>query len=72
MLKAVRAIQRPRIDQHIFGAHALPPEFKNFEKYIDYLIERVLPEVTKEKLADRADIFIEKGYFNPKLAKNIL
>ena len=47
------------------GAHAFPLEFKeNHQGYIDLLINDILPEIHKEKLADYIDVFCESGYFN--------
>jgi imidazolonepropionase len=45
------------------GAHSLPPEFSTYENYLEFLADKVLPEVKKKKLAQRVDIFIEKGFF---------
>ena len=43
------------------GAHAVTKEYKGREdEYIDYLIENVMPEVAKRKLAEFCDIFCEK------------
>ncbi len=44
------------------GAHALPPEFKDADEYVDFLINDVMPEAGK--IARFADIFCEKGVFD--------
>jgi len=44
------------------GAHALPPEFKERDDYIDFLISDVMPEAGR--IARFADIFCEKGVFD--------
>ncbi len=36
------------------------------------MIEKVLPEVKKEKLAEYCDIFCEDGYFDYKISKEYL
>lgn len=49
------------------GAHAIPPEFKgNSKKYLNYLINKILLSISKNKLAVFSDIFCERGYFTPK------
>ncbi len=46
------------------GAHAVTKDYKGREdEYIDYLIENVMPEVAKRKLAEFCDIFCEKNVF---------
>lgn len=54
------------------GAHSLPPEFSESGKYLDYLIEEVLPVIKKRKLAVFADIFCEEGYFSPSQSRAYL
>jgi imidazolonepropionase len=49
-------------------AHICPPEFENPEKYIAHICDELLPEIINQKLAKRADIFIEEGAFPPDLA----
>lgn len=63
MLSAARAIKGPRIVSTFLGAHALPPEFKTYGEYLEFLAEKVLPIVQKKQLAERVDIFIENGFF---------
>lgn len=45
------------------GAHDVPPEFQDANQYIDFMIEKVLPLVREEKLAEFCDIFCEKNIF---------
>jgi len=45
------------------GAHSLPPGFNSSKEYLDFLKEKLIPYVSKNKLASYADIFCEKGYF---------
>lgn len=66
-LKAIQSLKGPRTIGTFLGAHALPPEFKTYEDYLQHLGEKVLPEIKKKNLAERVDIFIEKGFF-PKEA----
>ena len=70
-IKILRVIKRLKENTEVtikatfLGAHALPKEFKdNKDAYMDLVINKMLPEVASEKLADFVDIFCEKGYFN--------
>jgi imidazolonepropionase len=55
------------------GAHAFPPEFqKDPEAYVALVCERMLPYVSKRKLADFCDVFCERGYFSPGQSRRIL
>lgn len=70
-LKMLRIIKKLKgnypleIKATFLGAHAVPNEFKSDKsKYLDLLIKDVLPQITKENLADFIDIFCEKGYFS--------
>jgi len=47
------------ISTTFLGAHALPPEFSDKDAYIEFLIEKVLPEVHRLDLADAVDFFCE-------------
>ncbi len=69
MLQAAQKIQGVRTVSTFLGAHALPPEFKSYEEYLQFLAQEVLPEVKKKKLAQRVDIFIEKGFFPPEASE---
>lgn len=55
------------------GPHATPVEYKGREdEFIDFMIEKVLPEVKEKKLADFADIFCEKNVFELDLSRKFL
>lgn len=61
MLKVANQIKSVRVVPTYLGAHAKPKDAKDFESYI----ESVIADLKKiKKYADRADIFIEKNYFN--------
>jgi len=70
-LKMLRVIQRLKtafpipIKASLLAAHAYPSEFKeNHQGYIDLIINELIPQVAKEKLADYIDAFCEKGFFS--------
>ena len=55
------------------GAHAIPKEYeKNPEKYVDYLCDIMIPEISKQGIAKYNDVFCEDGYFNIEQTKRIL
>lgn len=55
------------------GPHAVPKEYKGKEdEFIDFQIEEVLPIVTKNNLAEFADIFCEANVFNIEQSRKFL
>jgi imidazolonepropionase len=55
------------------GAHAVPPEFEGRpDDYIQFLIDVVIPEVTRRNLAMFCDVFCEKGVFDADQSRKIL
>jgi imidazolonepropionase len=55
------------------GAHEVPPEYKDKKiEYIDLIINQMIPEVAKRKLAVFCDIFCEKGVFDIEESRKIL
>lgn len=78
-LKMLRVIKKLKENFNIpikatfLGAHAIPEEFKNNkEGYINLMIDKMLPEIAKKKLADFVDVFCEVGYFSVKDTDRIL
>jgi imidazolonepropionase len=53
------------------GAHAVPRE-TSVDKYVDLVINEMLPHVAKEKLAEFCDVFCEHGYFDIEQSREIL
>ncbi|MCB1112460.1 MAG: imidazolonepropionase [Chlamydiales bacterium] len=54
------------------AAHTLPKEFSSHQKYLDMIVNKLLPEVIERDLASRVDIFVEKGAFSVDEAKRYL
>lgn len=55
------------------GAHAVPPEFKDEpEKYMDLMLNDVMPQVSERKAAEFCDIFCEAGVFDTEQTERIL
>jgi imidazolonepropionase len=53
------------------GAHAVPRDTSP-DKYVDLVINEMLPRVAKEKLAEFCDVFCERGYFDVEQSRKIL
>ena len=68
MLRAIRALPRHislEIRATFIGAHAVPPG-SDRTTYMRDVLERMLPAVAEEKLADAVDIFVEHIAFDVK------
>lgn len=70
-IKMLRVIKRLREESDLIvkstflGAHAIAAEYKNDRrKYIDLVLNEMMPRVAEENLADYADVFCESGYFS--------
>lgn len=77
-LKMLRVIQRLKaldlipVKASFLGAHVYPLEYKNnHEGYIKLVIDEMLPNIAKEKLADFIDVFCEDGFFSAEETKRI-
>jgi imidazolonepropionase len=78
-LKILRVIRRVGKETPLetvatfLGAHAFPPEFREDRAgYISLIIDKMLPVIAREKLAEYCDIFCEQNYFNPEETRSIL
>jgi imidazolonepropionase len=58
------------------GAHEIPEEYRGAKggsaSYVKMLVQEMLPQVTRHKLARFADVFCEPGVFSPSEAKTVL
>jgi imidazolonepropionase len=52
------------------GAHSVPPEFADARSYLDFALREVLPHAAK--LAEAADVFVERGAFGVDEARRYL
>lgn len=78
-LKMLRVIRKLKslspipVKATFLGAHALPPEYKDYrDDYLKLLTEKLLPQIAEEQLADYCDVFCEKGFFTPEETDRIL
>ena len=61
------------IKSTFLGAHAIPEKYQgNSSKYLDVIINEMLPIISQEKLADYIDIFCEEGYFSVNDTERLL
>jgi len=69
-LASLRAIEQEGGIPTWLGAHAVPPEFDDADAYLDFAIAEVLPEAAR--LAEAADVFLERGAFDAGQARRYL
>ncbi len=78
-LKILRAIKR--LDQEtplryvptFLGAHAIPPEYRSRRnEYISLIVNEMLPQIAREKLAEYCDVFCEDNVFTTDESRQIL
>jgi imidazolonepropionase len=76
MLRVVKKLAQNysiAIKATFLGAHAFPLHYKeNKAGYIDEIINQMLPEIAKNKLADYIDVFCETGYFSVEETEKIM
>lgn len=78
-LKMLRVIKRIKnsfpieVKSTFLGAHAVPAEYKgNREKYVDLVINEMIPVVAAGELADYIDVFCDKGFFSVEDTERML
>jgi imidazolonepropionase len=69
-LASLRAIRAAGGVPTWLGAHAVPPEFDGADAYLEYALAEVLPDAAR--LAQGADVFIERGAFDTQQARRYL
>ena len=76
MLRVIRKIKDTspvEVKATLLGAHAIPEEYKNRrEKYVDLIINEMIPVVASEELADYVDVFCDTGFFTIEDTERIL
>jgi imidazolonepropionase len=75
ILRVIRHIGRTtalRTVPTFLGGHEVPEEYKGrADAYIDLIVEQMLPQVEREKLAEFCDVFIESKVFSVPQARRI-
>jgi imidazolonepropionase len=76
MLRVIRRLKETTplvIRSSFLGAHALPAEYKGRRKeYVDLVVNRMIPMVAGENLADFIDVFCDRGFFTAEDTGRIL
>ncbi len=55
------------------GAHAVPPEYKDKgDEFVKLVVEKMIPKIAEEKLAEFCDVFCEKDVFTLEQSRKIL
>jgi len=78
-IKMLRVIKRIKdncpieVRATFLGAHAVPGEYKHKrKKYVDLIINEMIPIVSSEDLADFIDVFCDDGFFSVEDTERIL
>jgi imidazolonepropionase len=69
-LASLRSVRAAGGSPTWLGAHAVPPEQADAEAYLEFALGDVLPEAAK--LADAADVFLERGAFDAAQSRRYL
>ena len=73
LLRVIAAIQPLRTVPTFLGAHEIPDEYRsNPGRYIEIVVEEMLPAVAARHLAEYCDIFCEPGIFNIEDSRRVL
>jgi imidazolonepropionase len=76
MLRVIRRIKENtllEVKSTFLGAHAVPELFRNDrEKYIELIINEMIPVIASEELADYIDVFCDDGFFSVDETEQIL
>lgn len=74
MLRVARRIGRETpltVKTTFLGAHAVPQDISK-SKYIELVMQEMIPAVAAENLADYIDVFCEQGFFTPEETERIV
>lgn len=78
-IKQLEVAKKLQQDHHIdivstfMGAHAIPlADQNNPERFVEEVVNEMIPEVARRGLATFNDVFCERGVFTPKQSRRIL
>ena len=74
MLRVIKRLKESvpmRVVSTFLGAHAVGRQYGH-DEYVDVIINEMLPEVGRERLADYVDVFCDEGFFTPEDTDSIL
>jgi len=73
VIKEINQTGKVELVPTFLGAHEIPDEYRdNRDEYINLLIEKMIPAVASEKLAEYCDIFCESHVFSINESRKIL
>ena len=76
MLRVIKRIKETSpitVKSTFLGAHAVPIRYKNDpDEYVRIVTDEMIPQISKEKLADYIDVFCDKGFFTVDQTEKIL
>ena len=75
MLKVAKELEQ-HVDLSVvstyLGAHALPPEFQSkADDYIDFVCNKIMPQIAQQGLASAVDVFCEGIGFSPEQCQKV-
>lgn len=73
VIKRIRQTSPITVRSNFLGAHSIPAEYRNDQgKYVDLVINEMIPQVAANDLADFIDVFCDKGFFTVEETDKIL
>jgi len=76
ILRAIKQLDETTALRYVptfLGAHSVPPEFHSRRAgYVSLLVNEMLPQVAREKLAEYCDVFCEEKVFTTEESRRIL
>ena len=73
VIKQLKADSPLSIKSTFLGAHSVPADYRGKQsKYVDLVVNEMIPQVGEEKLADYVDVFCDKGFFTVDETDRIL
>ncbi|TNE58543.1 MAG: imidazolonepropionase [Bacteroidetes bacterium] len=73
VIRRLKAVSPIPIKATFLGAHAIPMEYKQRrQEYVDLVVQKMLPQVAAEGLADYCDVFCDRGFFTVEETERIL
>ncbi|MCB9316185.1 MAG: imidazolonepropionase [Lewinellaceae bacterium] len=73
VIRRLKAVSPIPIKATFLGAHAIPENYKNRRNdYVDLVVQKMLPQVAEQGLADYCDVFCDRGFFTVAETERIL
>jgi imidazolonepropionase len=73
VIKQIKDSSSLEVKATFLGAHAIPETYKNDRnKYVDIILNEMIPAVASEELADYIDVFCDRGFFTVEETDKIL